>query len=145
MPECKAIVGAPVGDFGLGQKAMGASLVARQVKNLPASGRPGFNPWVVKIPWRRAWQSTPVFLPGESHGQRSLEGCSPWGCKETDTTELVSTAQLAESDGQVAQRQKQLESVHRWAAFVARINDFESSFALLFGDIDTIWLTSEFG
>ena len=36
--------------------------------------RPGFNPWVRKIPWRRKWQSTPVFLPGKSHGQRSLAG-----------------------------------------------------------------------
>ena len=46
-----------------------------------------FNPWVRKIPWRRAWQLTPVFLPGESHGQRSLEGYSPQGRKESDTTE----------------------------------------------------------
>ena len=36
-----------------------------------------FHPWVGRIPWRRAWQPTPVFLPGESHGHRSLEGCSP--------------------------------------------------------------------
>jgi len=36
-----------------------------------------FNPWVRKIPWRRAWQPTPVFLPGKSHGQRSLVGYSP--------------------------------------------------------------------
>ena len=48
--------------------------------------RPMFSPWVGKIPWRRAWQPTPVFLPGESHGQRSLEGCSPQGHKESDTT-----------------------------------------------------------
>ena len=41
--------------------------------------RQRFNPWVRKIPWRRAWQSTPGFLPGESHGQRSLAGYSPWG------------------------------------------------------------------
>ena len=41
--------------------------------------RCGFDPWIGKIPWRRAWQPTPVFLPGESHGQRSLEGYSPWG------------------------------------------------------------------
>ena len=46
-----------------------------------------FNPWVGKIPWSRSWQPTPVFLPGESHGQRSLEGYSPWGHKESDTTE----------------------------------------------------------
>ena len=41
--------------------------------------RPGFDSWVGKILWRRAWQPTPVFLPGESHGQRSLMGYSPWG------------------------------------------------------------------
>ena len=49
--------------------------------------RPGFDPWVGKIPWRRAWLPTPVFLPGEFHGQRSLVGCSPWGCKESDRAE----------------------------------------------------------
>ena len=42
------------------------------VKNLPVVGGPGFNPWVGKIPRRREWQPTPVFLPGESHGHRSL-------------------------------------------------------------------------
>ena len=48
--------------------------------------RPGFNPWVVKILWRRERQPTPVFLPGESHGQRSLVGYSPWCHKESDMT-----------------------------------------------------------
>ena len=51
--------------------------------------RLGFDPWVRKIPWRRASQPTPVFLPGESHGQRSLVGYSPWGRKEFDTTEVT--------------------------------------------------------
>ena len=55
--------------------------------------RPRFSPWMRKIPWRRAWQPIPVFLPGESHGQRSLVGCSPWGPKESDMTERLSTAQ----------------------------------------------------
>ena len=64
-----------------------ASLVAQTVENLPTMRRPGFDPWVGKIPWRRAWPPTPVFLPGESHGQRSLVGCSPWDHKESDTTE----------------------------------------------------------
>ena len=41
--------------------------------------RPGFDPWVGKVPCRRKWPPTPVFLPGESHGQRSLVGCRPWG------------------------------------------------------------------
>ena len=51
--------------------------------------RPGFNPWVGKIPWRRERQPTPVLLPGNSHGQRSLVGYSPRGCKESDTTEQL--------------------------------------------------------
>ena len=58
------------------------------------------DPWVRQIPWRRAWQHTPVFLPGESHGQRSLVGSSPWGCKELDTTEqLTLTFNLIELNG----------------------------------------------
>ena len=51
--------------------------------------RHGFNPWVGKIPWRKEWQSTLVLLPGESHRQRSLAVCSPWGHKELDTTEQL--------------------------------------------------------
>ena len=49
--------------------------------------RPGLDPWVRKIPWRRAWQPTPVFLPGEFFAQRSLAGYSPRGRKELDMTE----------------------------------------------------------
>ena len=51
--------------------------------------RRGFNPLVGKIPWRRKWQPTPVFLPGKFHGQRSQVGYSPWSLKELDTTEAV--------------------------------------------------------
>ena len=46
-----------------------------------------FHLWIRKIPWKRAWQPTPVFLPGESHGQRSVVGYSPQGRRESDTTE----------------------------------------------------------
>ena len=64
------------------------------VKNSPANAdsrqkRHVFDPWVGKIPWRRTWQPTPVFLPGESHEQGSLVGYSSWGCKELDTTEAT--------------------------------------------------------
>ena len=66
-----------------------ASLVAKTVKNLHAR----WEAWVWflgrKIPWRRKWHPTPVFLPGKSHGQRSLVGYSPWGYKESDTTEWL--------------------------------------------------------
>ena len=61
--------------------------------------RPGFDSWVWKIPWRRAWQPTQVFLPGESHGQRSLTGYSPWGHKKSDTTERLSLSFWTELNG----------------------------------------------
>ena len=64
------------------------------VKNLPANARDirlSFDPWVGKIPWRRAWQLTPVFLPGKSHGQRSLASYSPYSCKESDKLKRLST------------------------------------------------------
>ena len=51
-----------------------------------------FDLWVRKIPWKRKWQPTPVFLPGKSHGQRSLAGYSAWGCKDSDTTELLNNS-----------------------------------------------------
>ena len=51
--------------------------------------RAGIHPWVGKITWRREWQPTPVFLPGEFPGQRSLAGYSSWGCKESDTAKQL--------------------------------------------------------
>ena len=68
-----------------------ASLVAQMVKNLPAmQGQiPGSGLWVRKIPWRREWQPTPVVLPGEFYGQRSLGGYSPWGGKESDSRTIA--------------------------------------------------------
>ena len=61
--------------------------------------RYGFHPQVGEIPWRRAWHPTPVFLPGESHEQRSLAGYSPWGHKELDITECLSNFLLSEGTG----------------------------------------------
>ena len=66
-----------------------ASLVAQTIKNLPSVQETRFAPWVGKIRWRRKRQPTPVFLPGESHGQRSLVGYSPWARKESDLTEWL--------------------------------------------------------
>ena len=56
--------------------------------------RLGFDPWVGKIPRRRALQPIPVFLLGESHGQRSLAGYSLWGCSESDGTERLSISRM---------------------------------------------------
>ena len=55
--------------------------MAQMLKNLPTMEeiKPRFEPWVGKIPWKRKWQSTPVFLPGKSHGRRKLAGHNPWG------------------------------------------------------------------
>ena len=61
-------------------------------RNLPANAgdeRGEVSIPVRKIPWRRAWQPTPAFLPRESHGRRSLAGCSPWGWKKLDMTEAT--------------------------------------------------------
>ena len=70
-----------------------ASQVALVVKNPPANagngGVTGSIPGSVKSPWRRAWQLTPVLLPGESHAQRSLMGYSPQSLKDSDTTEAT--------------------------------------------------------
>ena len=71
------------------KEAAVASLVARWESVCLQCGRPGFHPWVGKIPWRRKWQPTPVFLPGESHGWRNLVGYSPWGRKGSGTTTLT--------------------------------------------------------
>ena len=60
------------------------------VKSRPAKAGERFSPWVGKIPWRSEWQNTPVSLPGESHGQRSLEGYSQWGRTELDMIEQLS-------------------------------------------------------
>ena len=73
----------------------GSSLVAQQSRTYlqcRSYRRHGFDPWVGKIPWRREWQPTPVLLPGESHGQRSLAGNSLQGCKEEDPTEATKHA-----------------------------------------------------
>ena len=75
----------------LGRSNVRASLVARRVKCLPAV-RPGFDPWVRKIPRRRKWQAQEmtthsILLPGKSQGQRSLIGCSPGGHEESYTAE----------------------------------------------------------
>ena len=70
------IMGFPGGALGKGSAC-----------NARDAGRRGFDPWVRKIPWKRAWQPTPVFLSKKFHGQRSLEGYSPWICKESDMTE----------------------------------------------------------
>ena len=68
--------------------------MAQTVKNLPAV----WETWVLFLgqedPWRRERLPTPVFLPGESHGQRSLVGCRAWGCKELDVTEQLGMHRL---------------------------------------------------
>ena len=63
--------------------------MAQMVKNLPAIKEIRVQSLVTKIPWRREWLSTPVFLPGESLGQRNVGGYSPGGCKESDMTEQL--------------------------------------------------------
>ena len=79
--------GSPGEDISYPLQYSQASLVAQMVENPPEMGTPRFDPWVGKIPWRRAWQPTPLFLPGGSHGQRSLGGCGIYSHKELDMIE----------------------------------------------------------
>ena len=69
--------------------AMGLPWWLRQLSVCLQCGRPGFDPWIGKIPWRRKWHPTPVLLPERSHGQRNLVGYSLWGRKESDMTEQL--------------------------------------------------------
>ena len=84
-------------DSGLPCQGAQVPPLAQRARGFPAGsdsksvclqcGRPRFDPWVGMLPWRRKWQCTPVFLPGESHGWRSRVGDSPGGCNESDRTE----------------------------------------------------------
>ena len=80
--------------------------------------RPGFSPWVGRIPWRRKRQPTPVFLPGKSHRQRSLAGYGPWNRKESDTTELLTLSLSAwmktRNPSHQTSRGQRLEAVFPW-------------------------------
>ena len=84
---------ANAGDTG-SMPAPGSSHVGKLTFQYRRRKRHGFNPWVRKIPWRRQWQPTPGFLLRKSHGWRSLEGYSPWGCKESDITEVIEHAYI---------------------------------------------------
>ena len=68
---------------------LGGSMGNESARQYRRRRRHSFHLWIRKIPWRRAGQPTPVFLPEESHGQRSLAGCSPRGHKESDTAERL--------------------------------------------------------
>ena len=88
-------------DFGLGlgirTYSLGGTGTEEPACQCRRPKRYGFSPWVGTIPWRRKWQPTPVFLPGETHGRRSLAGYSPWSRKQSDT--LSNLAQHLHSAG----------------------------------------------
>ena len=99
-------------------------------------GRHGFSPWIGKIPWRGKWQPTPLFLPGKSHGQRSLAVYSPWGRKEPDMTEATEHAKLFNNyllflDGKHRDKGREtsylpeFHEVKKIASFLVNINENE--------------------
>ena len=108
--------------FNLSQNQGLFKLVSSSHKDFPGAsdcksiclqcGRPGFDLWVGKIPCRRKWQSTPELLPGKSHGQRSLVGYSPWGHKESDTTEQLHFTSFSRQVAKVLEFQLQHQSFH---------------------------------
>ena len=97
--------------------------------------RPKFDPWVRKIPWGREWQPTLVFLPGDSHGQRSLVGYSPWVCKESDTNEqlpqISNTYLLTEWINIIAKiNTRWLVTVITWHLYASYARDDSESWSL---------------
>ena len=84
--------------------------------------KPGFGPWVRKIPWRREWQPTPVFLPGESHGQRNLVGHRPWSHKELDPTEWLTLSFWLKEAGTLLDILKGIQCPAFRAAFTFWLN-----------------------
>ena len=90
-PPVLAIHPRPAAEFLCGHK-FSTFLAAQMLRSLPAVQETHVWSWVGKIPWRRKWQSTPGFFPGESHGQRSLAGYSPWGQKRVRHSLATTTA-----------------------------------------------------
>ena len=86
-------------------RGSGASLVAQEVKCLPAMRETRVRSQVGKIPWRKKWQPTPVLLPGKFHGWSSLVGYNPWDHKESDTTEQLQWF-TGEEESSVLQNQR---------------------------------------
>ena len=85
--------------FSLGRIYTQASLMAQMVKNLPAKQETRIRSLLLEDPLEESMANIPVFLPGESHGQRSLAGYSPWGCKESDMTEQPNNTNKNSSSG----------------------------------------------
>ena len=89
------------------------SLPDTSVTRISKTKRIGFYPWVTKIPWRTAWQPTPVFLGGESHGQRSLVGCSPWVAQSWTWLKWLSTHAYTHAMIQLTSLSKEKELTRR--------------------------------
>ena len=85
------------------------SLMVQMVKNLPAIQEIQVRSLGWTIPWRRKWQPTPAFLPGEFHGQRSLAGYSPWNSKESDMMKQLTLSpplpHLTDEDSEVQEKE----------------------------------------
>ena len=71
------------------------------------------HPWVWKTHWKRKWKPTPVFLPGTCHGQRSLAGCRPWSCKESEVTERPNSDNSIIKD-EDEQRDEEMPRARSW-------------------------------
>ena len=101
--------------------------------------RQAFNPWVRKIPWRGKWQPTPVFLPREFHGQRSLVGYSPWGCNESNTTEQLSTAQQHSPPRKMRihpEIREDKEALYGWGRSPGKGNGYQLQYSCLENSMD---------
>ena len=112
-----------------------AFMVAQTVNNLPAMQLTCVGPCFRKIPWRRGWIPTPVFLPGEFHGQKSLVGCSLWGHKGSDKTEWLNNIEYWLRSPERSQTQK-----FNWVTHPNQIN--RTSLDLKTALLDKLGLTT---
>ena len=104
---------------------LGGSVVKNPPANAADTKDTSSIPGAGKFPWRRKWQPTPVFLPGKSHRQKSLVGYSPWGRKESDTTEQLSTHPcfpIATQSWSLWQRPTKLKVLPLWPFMKKSVN-----------------------
>ena len=105
-------------------------------------GRPGSDPWDGESPWKTEWQPSPVFWPGEFHGQRSRARYSPWGCRESDTTKWLSTGKTRKlwmekltSKGKCAE----MRGNHPHTNMISKPANIRSSVQSLAQSFPTLW------
>ena len=113
-----------------------SSLVSQTVENLPAMQETWAQSLSQKIPWKREHQPTPVFLPGKSYRERSLAGCSPWGCKKSDTTDRLILGVYLKQDFLVANSEYSQST--KYTPFLLKLGSHQEGYQFSLSKIETL-------